>query len=74
MEKKRAAIARMAILSALAIFLLWRGSAPSSYEDCVQKNIKNAHTDRAAMLVHSSCSRQFPRTYSEQEVFGGSVK
>ena len=45
-------------------------SMPRSYNDCIEQNIGNAHSDTAARVVVSMCSQKFKNTYTDQEVFG----
>ena len=33
---------------------------PKNFEECVQKNIKDAHSDVAAKMIYSTCRKQFP--------------
>ena len=58
------------VVVAGVVALFWWYNTPKTYEECIQKNIKYATSDTSARLVNSSCKSQFPRVYSEQEVFG----
>jgi len=60
----------LAIIAVAAAFSVWRMSTPGSYEECIQKHIGSANNETAAKLVHASCIKQFPRVYSDAEVFG----
>jgi hypothetical protein len=33
---------------------------PSTYEECILENMKGVQSDRAAILIHRVCRKQFP--------------
>jgi nitrogen fixation protein FixH len=51
---------------AVSIFVLLATTAhaglfgPSTYEECILENMKNAQSDRAALMIAAACRKQFP--------------
>jgi len=76
MNKKQLLYALGVIIVGLSIFganLSTKPRNPSyaSFDDCVLKNIKDAQSDTAAMLVKKSCQSLFPKKYLTDEEFLG---
>lgn len=51
----------IAFLIASIGYGVWWLTTPHSFEECVQKYLKDAHTDRATAILYASCKRQFPK-------------
>ena len=62
METKKIAVAAVVVALSVAAVATY-ASRPKTYEDCVLKNIKNAHGQAAAALVSRACREQFPAKY-----------
>lgn len=44
--------------AALAVYGIWWLVTPHNFEQCVQKNMKDAQTDRAAAMIYRACETQ----------------
>jgi hypothetical protein len=55
----------IALVIAVIATSIWWVITPSSYEECVLKNIKNVAEDNAG-LVHRVCRNKFPKKYVKQ--------
>lgn len=53
------------ILSPSYVTAGWFG--PSTYEECVLKNVKGVKSDMAARLVANVCREQFPKPMADEE-------
>ena len=71
METKKIVVA--AVIGAIAASaIVAYASRPKTYDECILKNIKNAHGQAAASLVARSCREQFPQEYiSHKDAWAG---
>lgn len=60
----------MLIIATFGLGLSSCSTEPKNYAECIEKNIKNANTDVSARVVTQMCRERFPKTYTDEEVFG----
>ena len=61
LDKKKVVVAiAMAAMVAVAIYAIKEINKPSTYEECILKNMKDAQSERAAAYISQACRREFP--------------